>query len=58
MKKLSKSDADKLEKPLKDLKKHLDGTDPARIKTACDQLQELLGYADKGDGTYDSNFTK
>lgn len=58
MKKLSKSDASKLEKPAKDLKKHLDGTDPARIKTECDKLEELLGYVDKGDGTYDASFTK
>lgn len=58
MKKLSKSDADRLEKPVKDLKKHLDGTDPARIKTECDRLEELLSYVDKGDGTQDASFTK
>jgi molecular chaperone DnaK len=58
MKKLSKADAAKLEKPARDLKKHLDGTDPARIKDECDKLEELLSYVDKGDGTYDSSFTK
>jgi molecular chaperone DnaK len=58
MDKLSRGDAAKIEKPLKELKKHLDGTDPARIKAACDKLEELLAYADKGDGAHDANFTK
>ena len=58
MKKLSKADAAKLEKPVKDIKKHLDGTDPARIKSECDKLEELLSYVDKGDGTQDASFTK
>ena len=58
MEKMSRSDAAQLEKPLKELKKCVDGTNPARIKDACDRLEEMLGYADKRDGAYDSTFTK
>ncbi|MBQ4088677.1 MAG: Hsp70 family protein, partial [Clostridia bacterium] len=55
---MSPSDAKMLEKPVKELKKVLDGTNPAKIKTACDQLDEMLKYADKRDGAYDSTYTK
>ena len=55
---MSPADAKQLEKPVKELKKVLDGTNPAKIKTACDQLDEMLKYADKRDGAYDSTFTK
>ena len=58
MEKMSRSDAAQLEKPLKELKKCVDGTNPAKIKDACDRLEEMLGYADKRDGAYDSTFTK
>ena len=55
---MSRSDARLLEKPLKELKKQLDGKDPARLKDACDRMEEMLSYADKKDGAYDSTFTK
>jgi len=58
MSSMSPSDARMLEKPVKELKKVLDGTNPAKIKTACDQLDEMLKYADKRDGAYDSTYTK
>ena len=58
MRNMSKKDADMLEKPLHALKKCKDGTNPAKIKEACDKLEEILGYADKADGTYDTSFTK
>ena len=58
MNSMSPSDARMLEKPVKELKKVLDGTHPAKIKTACDQLDEMLKYADKRDGAYDSTYTK
>ena len=58
MNSMSPSDARMLEKPVKELKKVLDGTNPAKIKTACDQLDEMLKYADKRDGAYDSTYTK
>lgn len=58
MRNMSRKDADMLEKPLHALKKCKDGTNPAKIKEACDRLEEILGYADKADGTYDTSFTK
>ncbi len=58
MEKMSRSDAAQLEKPLKELKKCVGGVNPAKIKDACDRLEEMLGYADKRDGAYDSTFTK
>ena len=55
---MAASDAKLIEKPLKELKKHLDGKDPARIKNACDSLEEMLKYADKRDGTYGTTYSK
>ena len=58
MESMSKKDAAMLENPLHALKKCVDGTNPARIKDACDKLEEILRYADKADGTSNSSFTK
>ena len=55
---LSKADSAMLEKPLKALEKCLDGNDLAKIKKACDELEEILSYADRSDGTVSSGFTK
>ena len=58
MSRLAADDAGRIEKPLKELKKCVDGKDPEKIKRCCDQLEDLLGYADKSDGAYDTKFTK
>ncbi|MDD6933382.1 MAG: molecular chaperone DnaK [Eubacteriales bacterium] len=56
--KLSREDAGRIEKPLKEVKKLKDGKSPAKLKDACDRLEEMLNYADKADGAYDTKFTK
>ena len=56
--KLSREDAGRIEKPLKEVKKLKDGKNPAKLKDACDRLEEMLNYADKADGAYDTKFTK
>ena len=55
---MSKPDAKLIEKPVKDVRKHLDGNDPAKLKAACDALDEMLKYADKRDGAWDTGYTK
>ena len=53
-----REDAGRIEKPLKEVKKLKDGKNPAKLKDACDRLEEMLNYADKADGAYDTKFTK
>ncbi|MGI6238646.1 MAG: molecular chaperone DnaK [Christensenellales bacterium] len=58
MKKLSKPDAAKIEKPLKELKRQMKNMESARVKEACDKLEEILGYVDVADGTHDASFSR
>jgi len=58
MDRMAPTDACLLEKPLKELKKQLEGGISAKVKAACDALDEMLKYADKGDGAWDTKYTR
>ena len=62
-KKLQSEDQKRLKEPIQRVQKALAGKDAAALKTACDELEQLLesiGYhsGDSSDGSYDADYTE